>query len=104
MEQETRGRKKVDNAKALEDALANPAKREVLLDQLQKLARTKAGIVTKQELLKDDVKSVAEAYGLTSGFVGTIVTSIVKGDIDEKIGVLTNTVDLLQVVQEGLTE
>lgn len=101
---ETRGRKKVDNAKALEDALANSAKREVLLDQLQKLARTKAGIVTKQELLKDDVKSVAEAYGLTSGFVGTIVTSIVKGDIDEKIGTLTNTVDLLQVVQEGLTE
>lgn len=101
---ENRGRKKVDNAKALEDALANPAKREVLLDQLQKLARTKAGIATKQELYKDDVKSVAEAYGLTSGFVGTIVTSIVKGDIDEKIGVLTNTVDLLQVVQDGLAE
>lgn len=101
---ESRGRKKVDNAKALEDALANPAKREVLLDQLQKLARTKAGIVTKQELLKDDVKSVAEAYGLTSGFVSTIVTSIVKGDIGEKIGVLTNTVDLLQVVQDGLAE
>ena len=101
---ENRGRKKTDNAKALEDALANPAKREVLIDQLQKLARTKAGIATKQELYKDDVKSVAEAYGLTSGFVGTIVTSIVKGDIDEKIGVLTNTVDLLQVVQDGLTE
>ena len=78
--------------------------REVLLDQLQKLARTKAGIATKQQLYKDDVKSVAEAYGLTSGFVGTIVTSIVKGDIDEKIGTLTNTVDLLQVVQDGLAE
>lgn len=104
MKQENRGRKKVDNAKALETALANPEMREVLLDQLQKLARTKAGIVTKQELLKDDVKSVAEAYGLTSGFVGTIVTSIVKGDIDEKIGILTNTVDLLQVVQDGLIE
>ena len=78
--------------------------REVLLDQLQKLARTKAGIVTKQELLKDDVKYVAEAYGLTSGFVGAIVTSIVKGDINEKIGILTNTVDLLQVVQDGLVE
>ena len=104
MKQENRGRKKVDNAKALETALANPKMREVLLDQLQKLARTKAGIVTKQELLKDDVKSVAEAYGLTSGFVGTIVTSIVKGDIDEKIGTLTNTVDLLQVVQDGLVE
>jgi len=101
---ENRGRKKVDNAKALETALANPEMREVLLDQLQKLARTKAGIVTKQELLKDDVKSVAEAYGLTSGFVSTIVTSIVKGDIGEKIGVLTNTVDLLQVVQDGLVE
>ena len=104
MKQENRGRKKVDNTKALETALAKPEMREVLLDQLQKLARTKAGIATKQELYKDDVKSVAEAYGLTSGFVGTIVTSIVKGDIDEKIGVLTNTVDLLQVVQDGLTE
>lgn len=101
---QNRGRKKVDNAKALEDALADPAKREVLLDQLQKLARTKAGIATKQDLYKGDVKSVAEAYGLTSGFVGTIVTSIVKGDIDEKIGILTNTVDLLQVVQDGLVE
>ena len=104
MKQENRGRKRVDSAKALETALAKPEMREVLLDQLQKLARTKAGIATKQELYKDDVKSVAEAYGLTSGFVGTIVTSIVKGDIDEKIGVLTNTVDLLQVVQDGLTE
>ena len=104
MKQENRGRKKVNNAKALEMALAKPEMREVLLDQLQKLARTKAGIATKQELYKDDVKSVAEAYGLTSGFVGTIVTSIVKGDINEKIGTLTNTVDLLQVVQDGLTE
>lgn len=104
MEQENRGRKKVDNSAALEAALANPEMREVLLDQLQKLARQKAGIVTKQELFKDDVKSVAEAYGLTSGFVGGIVSSIVKGDIDEKIGVLTNTVDLLQVVQDGLTD
>ena len=104
MKQENRGRKKVDSAKALETALAKPEMREVLLDQLQKLARTKAGIVTKQELLKDDVKSVAEAYGLTSGFVGTIVTSIVRGDIDERIGTLTNTVDLLQVVQDGLVE
>lgn len=101
---ENRGRKKVDNTKALEMALAKPEMREVLLDQLQKLARTKAGIATKQELFKDDVKSVAEAYGLTSGFVGTIVTSIVRGDIDEKIGTLTNTVDLLQVVQDGLVE
>lgn len=104
MKQENRGRKKVDSAKALEAALAKPEMREVLLDQLQKLARTKAGIATKQQLYKDDVKSVAEAYGLTSGFVGTIVTSIVKGDIDEKIGTLTNTVDLLQVVQDGLVE
>ena len=104
MKQENRGRKKVDNAKALETALAKPEMREVLLDQLQKLARTKAGIATKQQLYKDDVKSVAEAYGLTSGFVGTIVTSIVTGDINEKIGVLTNTVDLLQVVQDGLAE
>ena len=104
MKYENRGRKKVNNAKALETALAKHEMREVLLDQLQKLARTKAGIVTKQELLKDDVKSVAEAYGLTSGFVGTIVTSIVRGDIDERIGTLTNTVDLLQVVQDGLVE
>ena len=104
MKHENRGRKKTDNAKALETALAKPEMREVLLDQLQTLARTKAGIATKQELYKQDVKSVAEAYGLTSGFVGTIVTSIVKGDIGERIGTLTNTVDLLQVVQEGLTE
>ena len=94
-----RGRKVIDNAAAVEEAISTPEKREVFLDQLHKLARTKEDLVSRSSLLSEDVKGVAEAYNMGKGFVGGLVGKIVKQNIDSDINDLTNTIDVLQLLK-----
>ena len=94
-----RGRKVIDNATAVEEAISTPEKREVFLDQLHKLARTKEDLVSRSSLLSEDVKGVAEAYNMGKGFVGGLVGKIVKQNIDSDINDLTNTIDVLQLLK-----
>lgn len=95
-----RGRPKLDNAQALEAALSSPQKREVLIDQLGKLVRQKESVKAQSKLFSEDVKGVAEAYGMGGGFVGKIVASMLSGDVDAEIAALTNQVDLLSIIKE----
>lgn len=94
-----RGRKVIDNAAAVEEAISTPEKREVFLDQLHKLARTKEDLMSRSSLLSEDVKGVAEAYNMGKGFVGGLVGKIVKQNLDEDINNLTNTIDVLQLLK-----
>jgi len=94
-----RGRKVIDNAAAVEEAISTPEKREVFLDQLHKLARTKEDLVSRSSLLSEDVKGVAEAYNMGKGFVGGLVGKIVKQNLDEDINNLTKTIDVLQLLK-----
>jgi hypothetical protein len=97
---ETRGRKKIDNAAAVEEAISTPEKRQVFFDQLHKLAREKESVASKAKFLAEDVKGVAEAYSMSKGFVGGLVTKIVKQSLEEDIAMLTNTVDILTLLNE----
>jgi len=103
-EKRGRGRPKQNNTEALEAALASPQKREVLIEQLQKLLREKEAIKARSKLYGEDVKSVAEAYGMGSGFLSKIVSSMMSDDIEKEIGLLTNQVDLLSIIKEAIEE
>jgi hypothetical protein len=94
-----RGRKVIDNATAVEAAISTPEKREVFLDQLHKLARTKEDLMSRASLLSEDVKGVAEAYGMGKGFVSGLVGKIVKQNLDADINDLTNVIDVLQLLK-----
>lgn len=99
--QAKKGRPSIDNSAALEAVLSKPETREVFIGQLDKLVHSKEGLKVKTDLYKDDVASVAEAYGLSKGFVGKLVMDVMKGGLDEKIAELTNHVDVLQVLMES---
>ena len=98
---EKRGRKKIDNSTAVSEAIATPEKREVFIDQLNKLARTKSDLISRSKLYGEDVKGVADAYNMSKGFVGGLVVKIVNADIDADIDQLTNTIDVLEMLKDG---
>lgn len=95
-EQKTRGRPKVDNAIAVEAILSSPEKREVFASELQKLCRTKESIASQSKFYSDDVKSTAEAFALSKGFLGKVVRDVISGNPEKIIGELTNHIDLIQ--------
>ena len=91
------GRPVQDNKAALREILANPSKREVFVESIERLVASKEALQVKADLHSDDTKSTAEAYSLGKGFVTNIITTIVKGDLDSALGELSNKVDILEL-------
>ncbi len=95
-EQKTRGRPKLNNAIAVEAILSSPEKREVFRGELEKLRRVKESINSQSKFYGDDLKSTAEAFALSKGFLGKLVADVIKGDPEKIIADLTNHIDLIQ--------
>lgn len=92
----------VEENNSLVDVLNDPKKKEVFLEQIDKLVKEKISIKSKTDFYNDDVKSTAEAFNLSKGFLSTIVNDLAKGDVEDKIKSLEDHVDLLQVINEEI--
>ena len=92
----------VNENNSLVDVLNDPKKKEVFLEQIDKLVKEKVAIKSKTDFYNDDVKSTAKSFKLSQGFLSSIVNDLAKGDVDEKIKALEDHVDLLQVINEEI--
>jgi len=95
------GRPKIDSQVALREILSNPDKRDVFVECIERLVRSKEALNLKAELHKDDVKSTAETYSLGSGFLGSIVNDICKGDLPASLELLSDKQNILELFLDG---
>lgn len=86
---------------ALEDCISTPDKREALLFEITRHAKTKEGIETKQAILREDIKSSAESFGLSAGKFNALIKDYLSDDLDELIQIRTAEVDVLTVISEA---
>lgn len=87
-----------DNAeKIFDEIIAKPDNRKVFVEQIGKLASQKATIAQQQEVLKDDVSIVADAFKLSKTRVNSLVDGVVKGTIDDKIADAEVMIEVLQI-------
>ncbi|CAH1066817.1 Uncharacterised protein [Acinetobacter phage MD-2021a] len=83
--------------KTFDEIIAKPDNRKVFVEQIGKLASQKATIAQQQEVLKDDVSIVADAFKLSKTRVNSLVDSVVKGTIDDKIADAEVMIEVLQI-------
>jgi len=83
--------------KTFDEIIAKPDNRKVFVDQIGKLASQKATIAQQQEVLKDDVSIVADAFKLSKTRVSSLVDGVVKGTIDDKIADAEVMIEVLQI-------
>lgn len=91
------GRKKIENEVILAEVLNSPEKREVFITCIERLVSSLEALQTKQEIHKDDVKSTAETYGLGSGFVSWIATTVAKGDLENSLEELSAKHEVIEL-------
>ncbi|QVW53886.1 hypothetical protein TaPaz_105 [Acinetobacter phage TaPaz] len=83
--------------KTFDEIIAKPDNRKVFVEQIGKLASQKATIAQQQEVLKDDVSIVADAFKLPKTRVNSLVDGVVKGTIDDKIADAEVMIEVLQI-------
>lgn len=83
--------------KTFDEIIAKPDNRKVFVEQIGKLASQKATIAQQQEVLKDDVSIVADAFKLSKSRVNSLVDGVVKGTIDDKIADAEVMIEVLQI-------
>lgn len=99
-EKRQRGRPKADNTKALEELMENETKRKEFLAALNVAVASKREVGVKEDIFREDVKSISEVFGLTKGFIGTAVKAKLQRNADKKIQETTNLSELLSLVDE----
>lgn len=88
-----------DNAeKTFDEIIAKPDNRKVFVDQIGKLASQKATIARQQEVLKDDVSIVADAFKLSKTEVNKLVEAQLKDDIEGSVEKLESLIDKYQIL------
>lgn len=96
-EQRKAGRPSIPNETILAEVLSSPEKREVFIECLERLVSSKEALQTKADLYKDDVKSTAETFGLGSGFVSWIATTVAKGDLETALEELSAKHEVIEL-------
>ena len=91
------GRPQLNNKAALRDILLNPDKCDVFVSCIDRLVQSKEALQVKADFYSDDVKSTADAYGLGKGFLSNIITTVVKGGIEDALVELSDKADILEL-------
>lgn len=97
------GRKsaKESDAQALDDLLVSREKREALLFQIKRIAKDKELHKQRSKGLSEDIKATAkDNFKLSVKKFNELVDAFDSGQLDDKIALLTSTVDTLQVLKE----
>lgn len=97
-EKRARGRPKADNTKALEALMEDEDKRKQFLQALNIAVDSKREVGKKEDLYREDVKSLSEVFGLTKGFIGQAVKAKLQRNADKKIQETSNLAELLGII------
>ena len=91
---------KIDIRVALDELLLSQEKREALKTQVKRLANDTTVLKDKQDVLKDDIKAVSEALGITPAKLNQFIKAY-NDSLEEVTGELSSTVDVLEVLLEA---
>ena len=92
---------KLDVCVALDELLLSHEKREALVTSVKRLANYATALKSKQDVYKDDVSATAEALGITSAKLNQFIKAY-NDDLESVLGELSATVDVLEILNEGV--
>ena len=92
---------KLDTRVALDELLLSQDKREALVQSVKRLANDATALKTKQDIYKDDVSATAEALGIPSAKLNQFIKAY-NDDLESVLGELSSTVDVLEILNEGV--
>ncbi|QXM18582.1 hypothetical protein Phab24_id137 [Acinetobacter phage Phab24] len=84
--------------KTFDEIIAKPEGRKQFVEAIHNLARQKASVHRSQELLKDDVSVVADAFKLSKTEVNKLVEAQLKDDIEGSVEKLESLIDKYQIL------
>ena len=94
---------KLDTRVALDELLLSQDKREALVQSVKRLANDATALKSKQDMYKDDVSATAEALGIPPAKLNQFIKAY-NDDLDGVLGELSSTVDVLEVLKEGVND
>lgn len=97
-EKRARGRPKADNTKALEVLLQDEDKLKQFRESLNLAVDAKREVGKKEDIYREDVKSISEVFGLTKAFVNAAVKAKLQRNADQKIQESSNMTELLSLI------
>lgn len=92
---------KIDNKTALNEIMLSQEKREALVSSVKRLANDATALKSKQDIYKDDVSGTAEALGIPSAKLNQFIKAY-NDDLDSVLGEMASTVDVLEILNEGV--
>ena len=92
---------KIDNKTALNEIMLSQEKREALVSSVKRLANDATALKSKQDIYKDDVSASAEALGIPSAKLNQFIKAY-NDDLENVLGELSSTVDVLEILNEGV--
>lgn len=84
--------------KTFDEIIAKPEGRKQFVEAIHNLARQKASVQRSQELLKDDVAVVADAFKVSKKRVNGLVDAVQKGTLEDKIFDANAFVEMLELL------
>lgn len=96
------GRPRNQDAQALDDILLSKEKREALFKELKRFAKEKDLHKQRAKSLQEDIKAISkDTFNLSVKKFNELIDAYDSGALDEKIDVLTTTVDTLTILKES---
>ena len=92
---------KIDNKTALNEIMLSQEKREALVSSVKRLANDVTAHKTRGDIIIDDIKTVAENLGITNSKLNELI-KIYNKDLESALGEMSSTVDVLEILNEGV--
>ena len=92
---------KIDNKTALNEIMLSQEKTQALVSEVKRLANDTTALKIKQDVLKDDIKAVSEALGITSTKLNELI-KVYNKDLEGALDEMSSTVDILEVIKESV--
>ena len=94
---------KIDSRVALDELLLSKEKREALVSSVKRLANDATALKSKQDIYKDDVSATADGLGIPSAKLNQFIKAY-NDDLEGVLGELSSTVNLLEVLKDGVND
>ena len=92
---------KIDNKTALNEIMLSQEKREALVSSVKRLALDVTAHKTRGDIITDDIKAVAENLGITNSKLNELI-KIYNKDLEGALGEMSSTLDVLEILNEGV--
>ena len=94
---------KINNRIAIDEILLSQGKTQALVSEVKRLALDVFTHKTKGDIITDDIKIVAESLGITSTKLNELI-KIYNKDLEGVVGEMSSTVNLLEVLKDGVND